>query len=269
MTELQITLAVLALLFVALLYWLGQRRKRQHQPVNTAQPAPAEVPVEKTVPTPPVDDRQPDLFAGTTDPLKEENGRLVLELDADEIRPAAGQPVDVSRTNFGRTETASKSQPAAQPEQADEEVVLPDSAVKAEPRIFAIMVLGTKPYPWKELQTALVGIGLELDPAERIFVRRNEHGKIYLRVANALEPGIFPLTDEEGAEFESPGVAMILQLPTCVHAPFAMNQMIKDARKLSQRLGAHLYNEKRQRLNESQLKAMRDASLDYVSEPLT
>jgi len=129
------------------------------------------------------------------------------------------------------------------------------------------MVLGTHTYDARTIRHALMAQGMVYDDKEQIFVLKNEEGHIYLRAANAWNPGTIPNNDED-AEFKTPGVALILELPTCIPAPAAMEDMIKLARKLSQRLRAHLYRMDRQHMTESDIRAMRQSALDYVSEPL-
>ena len=135
-------------------------------------------------------------------------------------------------------------------------------------RIFAIMVLGMHYYPFATLHEALIGCQLEYDPEHHIYVRRNAYGKVYLRVANALNPGTFPSPAESNEAFKTPGVALILTLPTVIPAPRAMDEMIRIARRLAQRLDARLYDERRSRLSESDLRQMRTAALDFVSQPV-
>lgn len=101
---------------------------------------------------------------------------------------------------------------------------------------------------------------------QQIFSLKDNMGNDFIRVANMLEPGTFPT--EELDKYSTPGVAMILELPTSVRAPKAMHELIMMARKVSQRLNGRLYNMERQLVKESDLQSMRDAALDYESEPL-
>ncbi len=251
MNELQITLLILAVIFIAGLYFLGQKRKQQRMPASDEPASPAQnvpkshAPPEPTAPT-----------ANSGERIYEENGKLIIELDGEQ----PFEPVDPgeTRSNFGRPTEASL-RPA---QQQDDK-----STAGKEPQLFAIMVLGANTYDARTIRHALMAQGMVYDEKEQIFVLKNEEGRIYLRAANAWNPGTIPATDDD-PEFKTPGIALILQLPTCVPAPAAMEDMIKLARKLSQRLRGHLYRMDRQQMTESDIRAMRQAALDYVSEPL-
>ncbi|HIQ41081.1 MAG TPA: hypothetical protein EYH46_07970 [Sulfurivirga caldicuralii] len=250
MNELQITLLILAVIFITVLYFLGQRRK-QSLPAQQTNKEQKDASVQQHNKPQAAQTLSPDI----EDRIYEENGKLVIEVDGDQ--PI--EPIDTgeTRTNFGR--------PSADAEETAQ--TNPSSQTAREPQLFAIMVLGTQPYDARTIRHALIALGMRYDEKEQIFVLKNEAGQIYLRAANAWNPGTLPDNDDQ-ADFETPGVALILELPTCIPAPAAMEDMIKLARKLSQRLRAHLYRMDRQHMTESDIRAMRQAALDYVSEPL-
>jgi cell division protein ZipA len=83
------------------------------------------------------------------------------------------------------------------------------------------------------------------------------------QVANVVEPGYFPAID--AAEFTTPGVALVLNLPTSITPYRAMDEFITVARKLNQSLNGKLYDAHRHLIKESDLRAMRDyaQSLTY------
>lgn len=255
MNELQITLLIIAAVFLAGLYFLHLKKKKEtHSEQNASQADPLQA--QNTTQEKLLADAHTQSTTPEKGGLKEEDGRLVLEIDEPmELTPVSQEAFEGVQSNFGR--------PA---EQTEEEILVGEEAATREPQLFAIMVIGTRTYGFQEIRTALLAIGMTYDEKEQIFVRKNDQGKIYLRAANALDPGTFPAEHDEA--FATPGIALILQLPTCIHAPPAMDQMIRDARKLSQRLGAHLYNMDRSRISEPDLKKMRDAALNYVSVPL-
>jgi cell division protein ZipA len=128
------------------------------------------------------------------------------------------------------------------------------------------LVLGAHPYDAATIRNALIAQGMTYDEQKAIFVLCNDEGEIYLRAANAWNPGTIP--PDNDPNFQTPGVALILQLPTCIHAPRAMDDMIRVARKLHQRLNARLYSMDRKPLSESDIRAMRKAAVEYVSAPL-
>jgi cell division protein ZipA len=256
MNELQITLLILAALFIGGLYWMGQRRKRQQQSVQP-QSDNENAQVEPHSSEQSAEHAQQDLFVDNDSlgELREENGKLVLDLGEVDVLDVPDVSDQSARSNFGRPDT----------NQQEEQIVGEQAAVR-EPQLFAIMVIGTRAYDLVTIKHALMAVGMVYDEQEQIFVYKDESGQIYLRAANALDPGLIPQQDDP--DFATPGIALILQLPTTIHAPRAMEDMIKAARKLSQRLEAHLYDMHRQRITESDLRRMRQAALDYVSVPL-
>ncbi len=140
------------------------------------------------------------------------------------------------------------------------------SATGKKPEVFVILVMSsTGEFEMPLLNQALLGVGLKMTD-QQIFSLKDNMGNDFIRVANMLEPGTFPT--EELDKYSTPGVAMILELPTSVRAPKAMHELIMMARKVSQRLNGRLYNMERQLVKESDLQSMRDAALDYESEPL-
>ena len=135
-----------------------------------------------------------------------------------------------------------------------------------KPEVFVLLVMSTgHEFAMTDLNQALYGVGLTLSD-QSIFVKKDNMGNEFIKVANMLEPGTFPVENLE--QFNTPGIAMILELPTTVRAPAAMHDLIMMARKVSQRMQGRLYNMDRHLIKESDLQSMRDAALDYESEPL-
>ncbi|WP_178862400.1 cell division protein ZipA C-terminal FtsZ-binding domain-containing protein [Thiomicrorhabdus cannonii] len=140
---------------------------------------------------------------------------------------------------------------------------------KTEPEIFALLVLSTggsgQEFGMEAVNQALLGVGLSFSK-NHIYVTTDSKGREIIRVANILEPGTFPT--ENLQNHTTPGIALILQLPTSIRAPAAMHDLIMMARKISQRLNGRLYNMERHLIKESDLQAMRDAAVEYESVPL-
>jgi len=136
-------------------------------------------------------------------------------------------------------------------------------------QVFALMVLSTggsgQEFSMEAVNQALLGVGLSFSD-KHIYVTCDSQGTEIIRVANIMEPGTFPT--ENLQTYTTPGVALILELPTSVRAPAAMHDLIMMGRKVSQRLNGRLYNMERHLIKESDLQAMRDAAVDYESEPL-
>jgi cell division protein ZipA len=140
------------------------------------------------------------------------------------------------------------------------------SGTKQEYEVFVILVMSTgHEFSMAELNHALLGVGLSVSE-QSIYVKKDNMGNEIIKVANLLEPGIFPTEDLQN--YATPGIAMILELPSSVRAPAAMHDLIMMARKISQRLQGRLYNMERHLLKESDLQSMRDAAVNYESEPL-
>ena len=163
-------------------------------------------------------------------------------IPADYVKPSFGIPAEESTTKKKMASTNKK------------------------PEVYAIMVMSTgQEFSMSLVNQALLGVGLTYSD-QGIFVKNDNMGNAFIKVANMLEPGTFPLEDLEG--YVTPGVALILELPTTVRAPAAMHDLIMMARKISQKLNARLYDMNRHLIKESDLQSMRDAALDYESEPI-
>jgi len=130
--------------------------------------------------------------------------------------------------------------------------------------VFIIMIMGTEDFKMTDLNLTLHGVGLTLSD-KNIFVKKDSYGKDIIKVANLLEPGTFSKDQLEDENLTSSGVVLILELPCTVKAPAAMDDMIKMARKISQRLNGRLYDMKRQLIKESCIQKMRDQAVAYES----
>lgn len=142
-----------------------------------------------------------------------------------------------------------------------------DNVEKTEPQVFVLIVMGTEEFLWPKVNQTLQGVGLS--PSENnIFAKKDSMGNEIIRVANLLEPGVFPVDEPTNNEFKTPGVVLILELPTTVKAPAVMHDMIMMARKISQRLNGRLYNGERHLIKESDLQQMRDEAVAYESRAI-
>jgi cell division protein ZipA len=131
----------------------------------------------------------------------------------------------------------------------------------SEPETFAILVLSiADEFSIKAIDQVLKTNGLTFNADAGIFVKK-VNNKTVLRVANIFEPGVFPAEWEEGAS--TAGIAIILQLPTHIKAPRAMDELILTARRVSQSLRGRMYDMERRMIRETDLQAMRERALDY------
>ena len=256
MNELQLTLLVLALVFVGGLYWMGQKRKSAARPADDQTASPEHQTAEASPGEQRAGDgvspQQRSLFDEPA-PVYEENGKKVLIVeDAPEEDVA---PIEV-KPRFGK------------PEQPAESETSPQEVARTEPQVFSIMLLGTHEYSLQEIHGALQSFNVPYDANTGFYCLVDENGYDYVRIVNALNPGVIPPLEEDDGSFRTPGIALVLGLPTTIHAPRAMEDMLMLARKLSQKLDATMYDMNRTRLREPDLQRMRSAALDYVSKPV-
>ena len=220
-----------------------------------------DIPVQATTPVEPVESTKADFdpitatnekaaehtSAGKHHVLVVDDPGMIGEIDEDSV------PADFVKPSFGipAEELATKKKMAS---------------TNKEPEVYVIMVMSTgQEFSMSLVNQALLGVGLTYSE-QGIFVKNDNMGNAFIKVANMLEPGTFPLENLDS--YATPGVALILELPTTVRAPAAMHDLIIMARKISQKLNARLYDMNRHLIKESDLQSMRDAALDYESEPI-
>lgn len=214
--------------------------------------------VEQEAAQPQIDSAQFDQVDQTEAEVKTTATHHVLEVEElftiSEVGPSVE---DLPKPNFGIPED---NKPAA---------MQTPSNVERERQIFALMVLNTgssgQDFKMDVVNQSLLGVGTTLSK-NQIYVTTDPQGTEIIRVANIMEPGTFPT--ENLPSHTTPGLVLILELPTSVKAPRAMHDLIMMARKVSQRLNGRLYNMERQLIKESDLQAMRDAAVHYESEPI-
>ncbi|SFR50309.1 cell division protein ZipA C-terminal FtsZ-binding domain-containing protein [Thiomicrospira sp. ALE5] len=196
-------------------------------------------------------ERKQDLAASTyaSQTPSDEAKHKVLEID--DMYPA-DNTFYAAETRDGRSESMSAA--------SQLEVPLDNS----EPENFAILVLSiADEFSLKAIDQVLRTNGLTFNGEAGIFVKR-VNDKTVLRVANIFEPGVFPAEWEEGAS--TAGIAIILQLPTHIKAPRAMDELILTARRVSQSLRGRMYDMERRMIRETDLQAMRERALDYETK---
>lgn len=289
MTELQIILIVCAVVFVASLYWWGKKSKQQ--PIQRAYRQ------ESWTPEPPEDEFQVTLIKRDSDATPQDlnqsfvstpnSGSMLLQpadnarLDepltasvkhpeqvnlfesANEqatayLRHAENAQHEFQAVSDRMTAQTAASEQVAMNEQrlAVEQTNTASAEVQVPSQVFALLVLsaGAK-FGRKQLHVAMEASRLTFHN-DGTYVKHDSTGNIVFRIANVVEPGYF--TDVEDASFESPGVALVLELPSVISPYRAMDEFIAVARKVSQNLGAKLYDVNRHQIKESDLKAMRE-----------
>lgn len=201
-------------------------------------------------------DKQPEIkLTEEFDTQKNNAKNIVLEaIDADKV------------VEFNSNSSTEKQQPAfGIPE--DNKIVTkesPQTVESTKPQIFALIVQGSVEFLMTELNQALHGVGFRLTE-KNIFVKKDSNGNEIIRVANLLEPGTFTKEQLNNKTLTSPGVVLILELPTTIKAPAAMHDLILMARKISQKLNGRLYNMDKKLTTESHLQKMRDNAIAYES----
>lgn len=138
-----------------------------------------------------------------------------------------------------------------------------DAPAPKEPQVFVIIVMGSQEFNMVKLNQVLLSVGLGVND-QGIYTKLDTMNKEYIHVANVIEPGTFPSTEADSFKtFSTPGIALIMELPTSVKSVAAMDDMILIARKVSQKMNGRLYDGQRHLLKESDIKVMRDAAFDF------
>lgn len=287
MTELQIILIVCAVVFIGSLYWWGKKSKEQ--PIQRAyrsqerQPFEAEdddfevVPVASKTRASLQDDRramaqqhaEADTLATShsessvdTKPRQaplfedEETGHIVTPINritATETRQ--DQDALAERVQSLPTTSATLVKESHEMDSLTTGDSSAEITAEAQPQIFALLVLSaSQKFTRKQIHVAMEASRLTFDN-EGAYVKYDSNGNIVFHVANVVEPGYFSAVDDD--TFESPGVALVLQLPSSITPYRAMDEFITVARKVSQSLDAKLYDAQRHIIKESDLKTMR------------
>lgn len=260
MTELQIILIVCALVFVGSLYWWG--KKSNNEPMQRPfrhDPLPAETSEEEGFEVIPVTRREQVREAP-------ELGQSSLALEPSEIAQPIEEHVisDVGalESRMSHLDTVSVK-PVQAPAHEDVIPLTPEDRSYSEQitqpvqsQLFALLILSASAkFTRKQLHVAMEGSRLNFHN-DGTYIKQDTSGNIIFRVANVVEPGFFPAVEDDS--FASPGVALVLELPSSITPYRAMDEFITVARKVSQNLGAKLYDAQRHLIKESDLKAMRE-----------
>ncbi len=286
MNELQKVLLVFAIIVVGVLFFLHQRKKSQQNKSspktkysNTLTNAGGEQTLNNLDGSQLKNSLDADL--AEEEEIPESQGKLSFGEEFDDVKKPKHYVVydssfSVKQLNEEKIEEskeplrAEKSsplfgKPAEENKTADIDKNNPPAVVTAEkpPEVFVITIMGTKEFNMPPLNQFLLSLGI-IHSERGIYVKRNSQGKEYIHIANILEPGTFPnINSEEFEKFKVQGIALILELPTHVKAPAAMNDMVDIARKVSQKFNARLYDRERKLLKESEIQTMRDKAISY------
>lgn len=135
-----------------------------------------------------------------------------------------------------------------------------------EPKAFVLVIKSAQNiYSMERVHQIMQALGAKLnDKNLYTYATKPIQGDGYVTVANLIEPGTFPTENIEN--INTPGVVLILELPSFVTAASAMHDMIMLARKLVGHFQGHILNEKFEKIKESDLQSMREQSLEYDSK---
>jgi FtsZ-interacting cell division protein ZipA len=267
MTELQIILLVCAVVFVGALYWWGKKNNQQQMQrpftndaveTNMSEQEDFEV-VRLTPKAPPAQVDMPTVASIKTTPAPTTAPIVTETLVKSTLSNLSSSEQDAIATRLMHTDSAISDQTAEIPvQQAAMEPIQP-----IQNQIFALLVLS----PSRELSRKQVHAAMEASRLsfhqDGTYIHRDAMGNVVFRVANVVEPGFFPSLDDE--HFGTPGIALVLELPSSITPYRAMDEFITVARKVSQNVGGKLYDAQRHLIKESDLKAMREyaQSLTY------
>lgn len=279
MTELQIILIVCAVVFIGSLYWWGKKSK--NEPMQRAyrkESLPAETPEEEDYEVTPIKRNEVPVSASATSlaqtvkegmlsrkpmvkPAEPVTGiahqaPLFAESDVNPSPTTAVMPSvsELDALTARMSETPAYEAPVMS--QTASGVHQPTPTEAPQQQLFALLVLSASAkFTRKQLHVAMEVSRLNFHH-DGTYVKQDANGNIIFRIANVVEPGYFPPVDE--TDFESPGVALVLELPNAMTPYRAMDEFITVARKVSQNLSAKLYDAQRHLIKESDLKAMRE-----------
>lgn len=289
MNELQQVLVVFAVVVILAMYLL-QKIKQKNQNQSQHQDADKDSTESATVNADLADSRhqasqalnnlgEPHISVNSTthqrlmveEPVPENQIRLAFDDEHESTQPqqnadhldnnqqpdAAGQ-TEVQAMAVDSAQEAPAATDALAPAATPAEAAQPKAQEKQPSEVFALIVMSTEhSFNLAKIKQALSGIGLVANDLG-IYVKKDSMNHDLIKVANLLEPGVFPFDDD--ASFTTHGVVFILELPCTVGASDIMHEMIMMARKLSQRLNGRIYNVERQLIKESELLSMREAA---------
>jgi cell division protein ZipA len=276
MNELQIILIVCAVVFVGSLYWWGKKSK--NEPIQRAyrsEPLAAETPEDEGFEVREVvraklnsgDATDSSRDIASTQSVSDElpimktshSAQLQASLFAESVNEAQSTVMEnlPSNTSLADDDALAARMSESTQEQASSSQSDQSNALEPpQTQLFALLVLSASAkFKRKQLHVAMEASRLTFHQ-DGTYVKQDANGNIIFRIANVVEPGYFTAIDD--ADFESPGVALVLEFPNAISAYRAMDEFITVARKVSQNLGAKLYDAQRHLIKESDLKAMRE-----------
>jgi cell division protein ZipA len=239
MDTLRIILIIFGVMLVAGIYLVDRLRQRKAREVQRTI---AEVPLADELGNFQVDENDipPEAWLGMT--FKAQRHATINE---DELRgiKVHGDDENISEPNTQATapstESEAKSEEQSQVNDNSSVIILTLIAQKGK-RIRGPVML-----------RALKDAGLFFGDMDIFHYVEKEGEEPLFSVASILEPGRFVLS--ELAEFETPGIAMFMSLPTSLPGGEALHIMLSKARQLGAQLNATLCDGQRQPLSDEML----------------
>jgi len=291
MGELRFILLAAGALLIGGLWWWELRRSSRTQRLRADLPASArQEPMIEALPevesvTDDPDAPLPTLRAAPEDrPVPGTSPPLVtienLPEDTDQIVLASrDEPHSPLRTSPGlgpiaRPTALVEEMPVSPPSRAGSEVAVAprppprrapsgsDSEPGAKQKITAIRLVATSPerIGGGELRAALEGEGLQYGRYS-IYHRQRPDGRMLYSVASLREPGSFEL--ERMAAQRYPGVSIFAVFPGPTPAPELFDEMLALARRLGERLGCVLQDERDSSLTAQRVVSLREDLVQF------
>ena len=91
-------------------------------------------------------------------------------------------------------------------------------------------------------------------------------GVSLLSIANIVEPGT--LRPDDKASLVTPGLALLLRLPTVLEGLQALERMLDTATQLAEKLNGHICDQQRLILSEESIEELRQKARDYPALPV-
>lgn len=142
----------------------------------------------------------------------------------------------------------------------------PGEQTPPDEEVIVLTVMAPKGRPLRGplLLKALHEAGLTHGDMEIFHFHVEGHSEPLFSVANILEPGRFILS--EIAQFDTPGVALFMRLPTVMPGEEALHMMLRKARQIAAQLGASLCDGRRRPLADESLAELEQKAEGFPAE---
>ncbi len=133
----------------------------------------------------------------------------------------------------------------------------PEPAAKPAdlPEVIQISIAAPRNRPFRGPELLAVFRDLGLEYGEMAIFHCRQDGEIVFSLASMVKPGTFPI--EEMKEFQTPGLTLFMQPPLVREPIRVFEKMVQTCHILSQRLGGHELDDRRQPLTSVKLSQWR------------